>query len=227
MEAREPKFRPPVKPAQFAEPNTGVNCARPAASRSPSPPANQSQLVPPGRWSIRSGAAGWARGGPRLSAQRQPLQVQAFPNPANNERSSVQLGGQPGGRRHAESRFGRLSADRLVMWTRRPREPLMGGEGMVQSDDTPLELYLEGNIVFRQGDRVLYAQRMYYDVRRQVGVVLDAEMLRQRAHATTVRSGCGPRCSSRSDPNASWPPTRRSPPAGWACRAIDLRDRRA
>ena len=53
----------------------------------------------------------------------------------------------------------------------------MGGSGMVQGDDTPLELYLEGNIVFRQGDRVLFAQRMYYDVRRQVGVVLDAEMI--------------------------------------------------
>ncbi len=59
----------------------------------------------------------------------------------------------------------------------RPAEPLVGGDGLVQSEDTPLEMYLEGNIVFRQGDRTLYANRMYYDVRRQVGLVLDAELL--------------------------------------------------
>jgi len=47
---------------------------------------------------------------------------------------------------------------------------LAGGEG-------PLEFYLEGNIIFRQGDRVIYADRMYYNVRQQYGVVLNAEML--------------------------------------------------
>jgi hypothetical protein len=36
---------------------------------------------------------------------------------------------------------------------------------------------MEGNIVFRQGDRVVYADRMFYDARRQIGVVLDAELL--------------------------------------------------
>ena len=33
----------------------------------------------------------------------------------------------------------------------------------------PLEIYMEGNIVFRQGDRTVYADRMFYDVRRQIG----------------------------------------------------------
>ena len=36
---------------------------------------------------------------------------------------------------------------------------------------------MEGNVVFRQGDRVIYATRMYYDVPNQVGTVLDADML--------------------------------------------------
>jgi hypothetical protein len=36
---------------------------------------------------------------------------------------------------------------------------------------------MEGNIEFRQGDRIVYADRMYYDVRRQIGVILDAELL--------------------------------------------------
>jgi hypothetical protein len=46
-----------------------------------------------------------------------------------------------------------------------------------QRNDMPLEVYLEGNIVFRQGDRVVYAHRMYYDVRRNVGTIIDAELL--------------------------------------------------
>jgi hypothetical protein len=47
----------------------------------------------------------------------------------------------------------------------------------MQAGQGPLEFYLEGNIVFRQGDRVIYADRMYYDLRGRRGVVLNAEML--------------------------------------------------
>ena len=36
---------------------------------------------------------------------------------------------------------------------------------------------MEGNIVFRQGDRTVYADRMFYDVRRQIGIILNAELL--------------------------------------------------
>ena len=36
---------------------------------------------------------------------------------------------------------------------------------------------MEGNIVFRQGDRVVYADRMFYDARRQIGTILNAELL--------------------------------------------------
>ena len=35
----------------------------------------------------------------------------------------------------------------------------------MQPENVPLEIYMEGNIVFRQGERTIYAQRMYYDVR--------------------------------------------------------------
>ncbi len=67
-----------------------------------------------------------------------------------------------------------ISTDRAVVWTE-------GGLGLggqaVQSQETPLEIYMEGNIEFRQGDRVIYADRMFYDVRRQVGVILNAELL--------------------------------------------------
>ena len=66
-----------------------------------------------------------------------------------------------------------ISTDRAVIWS--DGNLGMGGQA-VQSHDTPLEIYMEGNIEFRQGDRVIYADRMFYDVRRQVGVILDAEL---------------------------------------------------
>ena len=43
--------------------------------------------------------------------------------------------------------------------------------------DVPVDIYLEGNIIFKQGGRTIYADRMYYSVHSQQGVVLDAEML--------------------------------------------------
>ena len=40
-----------------------------------------------------------------------------------------------------------------------------------------MELYLEGNVVFLQGNRQIFADRMYYDVRNHVGTVLAADMI--------------------------------------------------
>jgi hypothetical protein len=69
-----------------------------------------------------------------------------------------------------------ISTDRLVIWTSADQPPEFRGES-TQADETPLEFYLEGNIVFRQQDRVIYAERMYYNVRERYGVVLDGELL--------------------------------------------------
>lgn len=69
-----------------------------------------------------------------------------------------------------------ISTDRLVFWTVSLDEPGLDGQTL-QADDTPLEIYMEGNVVFRQGDRVIYAQQMYYDVRRQIGTIVQGEML--------------------------------------------------
>ncbi|WP_148072123.1 LPS-assembly protein LptD [Bythopirellula goksoeyrii] len=68
-----------------------------------------------------------------------------------------------------------LTTDRAVIWT--SGGDLSFGGQSTQNPDTPLEIYMEGNIEFRQGDRVVYADRMFYDVRRQVGVILNAELL--------------------------------------------------
>ena len=68
-----------------------------------------------------------------------------------------------------------LETDNVVLWG--PNiEQLQNGEA-TDFEDLPLEIYMEGNVVFREGDRVVYAERMYYDVRQRSGTVLDAEIL--------------------------------------------------
>jgi hypothetical protein len=67
-----------------------------------------------------------------------------------------------------------IEADRIVAWGL----PLgSGGAETTQGSEQPLEIYMEGNIVFRQGDRVVYADRMFYDARRQIGTILNAELI--------------------------------------------------
>ena len=68
-----------------------------------------------------------------------------------------------------------LEADRVVIWGPSLNSLMRGGSATTPAD-RPLEVYLEGNIVFRQGDRVVYAERMYYNASQQVGTILAAEL---------------------------------------------------
>ncbi len=70
-----------------------------------------------------------------------------------------------------------LAADNMVVWT----EPtdidnLAAGAERFQTRDTPLQIYLEGNIVVRQGDTVLRAARAFYDARDKRALMTDAEL---------------------------------------------------
>ncbi|MGC4005765.1 MAG: hypothetical protein QM811_22655 [Pirellulales bacterium] len=68
-----------------------------------------------------------------------------------------------------------VSADRVVVWTvGNPGDLRQGG---TQKAETPLEIYLEGDVIFREGDRVVYAQAMYYNVPLRTGTILNAELL--------------------------------------------------
>ena len=105
------------------------------------------------------------------------VQARWFPNPETNERIAV-----------IESGVNMIidgvdavgtvdvAADRIVIWTAGGELPDLSGQA-IQSGATPLEVYLEGNIVFRQGDRVIYAHSMFYNVTTESGIVLDAEVL--------------------------------------------------
>ena len=66
-----------------------------------------------------------------------------------------------------------ISADRAVIWAD-GIDLLQGGN---QSKDLDLELYVEGDIIFREGERVVYAQKMYYDAKNRVGLIKDTEMV--------------------------------------------------
>ena len=83
---------------------------------------------------------------------------------------------------------------------------------------------MEGNIVFRQGDRTVYADRMFYDVRRQIGI--DPQRRAARAAAAGGRLPVpGPRpAQGGRHPAARRLAVRRpgrpaSPPAGSKSRA--------
>jgi hypothetical protein len=67
-----------------------------------------------------------------------------------------------------------LSADRVVGWL-----PLLTGflTGSTDFSQAQGEFYLEGDIVFRQGERIIYCESMYYNVAQERGIVLDAEAI--------------------------------------------------
>ncbi|MDO5580300.1 MAG: hypothetical protein Q4G69_04145 [Planctomycetia bacterium] len=69
-----------------------------------------------------------------------------------------------------------ISADRAVIWAAGINQ-LGTDRESTQSSDLDLELYLEGDIVFREGDRIIYAKKMYYDAKNKVGLIQDTEMV--------------------------------------------------
>ncbi len=68
-----------------------------------------------------------------------------------------------------------LAADRVVIWTQATENGEFQAE-TVQARDVPFQLYLEGNIVVRQGDKVVRATRAFYDAREDRGTMLNAEL---------------------------------------------------
>ncbi|MFN8742472.1 MAG: organic solvent tolerance protein OstA [Pirellula sp.] len=66
-----------------------------------------------------------------------------------------------------------IEADRAVIWTSNLTKLLAEG-GRI--DDLPVEVYIEGNVVFQQGMRTIYADRMYYNVQAEYGMILGAEV---------------------------------------------------
>lgn len=71
-----------------------------------------------------------------------------------------------------------LSADQATIWAAGLKNVDFGNAAsQITPADLDLELYLDGDVVFRQGDNVIYARQMYYDAKNYVGIILDAEMV--------------------------------------------------
>lgn len=69
-----------------------------------------------------------------------------------------------------------LSADRVVIWTDAASAESLPGRQAVQQRDLPLQIYLEGNIVIRQGESVMRASQAFYDAREERALLLNAEL---------------------------------------------------
>ncbi len=70
-----------------------------------------------------------------------------------------------------------LTADRMIIWTRAANADKFGNRSeTLQTRDSPLQVYLEGNIVVRQGDNIVRASRAFYDAREDRALLLDAEL---------------------------------------------------
>lgn len=68
-----------------------------------------------------------------------------------------------------------LSADRMIIWTRTGDITDLQAE-LTQTPDTPLQVYMEGNIVIRQGRNVLKASHAFYDAQQDRALMLNAEL---------------------------------------------------
>lgn len=83
-----------------------------------------------------------------------------------------------------------LSAESIVFWTDEASAKGFAGE-LTQPQEMPFQIYLEGNIVVRQGTNVLHAQQAFYDVREERALLLDSEIRAKlpaaRGAAPTVR----------------------------------------
>jgi len=68
-----------------------------------------------------------------------------------------------------------ISADRLVVWSDIDLSQI-GQDYSLDLANNHVELYLEGNIIFRQGDQEIYAEKMYFDVSSHRGLIREAEV---------------------------------------------------
>lgn len=198
MERRKPERKSDVRPAQYTTdapallnppessplpggapmqtPGAAPNWGTPPPSVAP--PIN-SPAPAPSEAAAFAGSVRRIRVFPRSNV---PVQVQWFPDLNSSQWIAVITSGVnvivdtnanvPG--------FGEvgtidISTDRLVIWTSGMQAPNL--DEARQDNRVPLEFYMEGNIVFRQGERVIQADRMYYDVPNSVGTIINADML--------------------------------------------------
>src|SRR5262249_49000477 len=125
-----------------------------------------------------------------FSRDGNPLQIDTLPTTKEGLSTTVVKGGVNLITTDAVRGTIDISADNIVIWRGPPPKGMNSGtispRGEVLQDvKQPLEVYLEGNVIFRQderkvagnGDQKTYrAKRAYYDYRSDRMVALDAEL---------------------------------------------------
>jgi hypothetical protein len=179
MDQRNPEFSDALRQThaeqvQYVAPTTGQAAGQPAAGGPARPVAAP---APAGTRRIRV----FSRGDVPPQAQwRQDPQTNQWILVADQgvtiiiDGFSVPNGSIPGVSR-GPTRLD-ISTDRLVLWTTSRNQPDISGQ-TPHDENQPMELYLEGNVVFLEGNRQIFAERMYYDVRNHVATVLAADMI--------------------------------------------------
>ncbi|MFK7819689.1 MAG: hypothetical protein AB8G99_13300 [Planctomycetaceae bacterium] len=74
-----------------------------------------------------------------------------------------------------------LAADRMVVWTVTSDD--LAAREFTQASDTPLQVYMEGNIEIRQGGNILTATHGFFDVQNDRALLLNGEL---RAYLPSV-----------------------------------------
>ncbi len=175
VEARQAEYQATVRQAQLLQP-------QPLPPTQP--PANPTFVTPPVA-TVQAAPAAQARSVSITGRTSVPPQLKSYPT-ANPEETvlvispgvRVQISGiqnVPG----LTSDVVTIEADRVVAWTTMIGNLDLDGQGIQAADGGQgrWEFYLEGNIVYREGDRVIYADQMYYDANQTTGVIRNAEAL--------------------------------------------------
>ena len=156
---------------------------RGVAARKPSPEfqVQQTQLQAPVGNELAPPAVGLAAAGQKrvlvTSRSHGRFPIKTFRDEATNEQITLVTNGFQVNVSGLDQ-LGNVSieADNAVIWS----PPVDFTNPVVQdarTSERPYEVYVEGNIVFRQGERVIYADKLYYNITREYGVVFRAEML--------------------------------------------------
>jgi hypothetical protein len=184
--ARQTEYDGMVRRAQLTQPLQLPSTLQPSAVPPFGAPAN----TPPA-FAIPPQVVGPSRPAPRARSvsitgrSSVPPQMQSYPSP-NPDETVVAI--SPGVRVQISgiqnvpgliSNVVTLEADRVVAWTTAIGKLNTTGQAMQSpaADEDRWEFYLEGNIVYREGDRVIYADQMYYDANENIGVIRNAEVL--------------------------------------------------
>ena len=174
------QFATPSNPAGLLE-STGAPIATDVPPVS-APAVAEPQVELGGNDSIQFLIAGGTRA-VRIKGRGGDSQIESFDRPEAGETVVIARGGVRVEVNDVTARINgqlidlgtvTLSAERAVGWLPLVSDLLRGRSSISQAQG---ELYLEGDIVFRQGEQTIFADSMYYNAATQQGMILEAESI--------------------------------------------------